>query len=345
MKKLFVASLILLGFSAQAQEEIKGGPVNVPSEGIIDGVFIQEHIPTKRMIPYESVREADAIWSRRVWESIDLREKINHQLYYPLDDISRTGVWTKNSSRWSLWTIIRTHLLNGDLTLFSPFNPILMGFGGLDGDQLKYPIKPQPGLNFYTDTAFQEEVVRYLAEIGQPGTVPLIDEDPNSPNFGQNLIITDPVTGGQSFVYDPPDTTWRTSKDIVQYRLKEDWFFDKERSVLDVRIIAIAPVKYTTEKDPNGRVQITGMEEMFWLYFPHCRFVFNNYFVYNAKNDAQWMSFDDLFWKRRFNAVAYKESNTYDRDIETYRIGVDALWESERIKNEIRNIEHDVWSF
>lgn len=345
MKKLFVASLILLGFSAQAQEEIKGGPVNVPSEGIIDGVFIQEHIPTKRMIPYESVREADAIWSRRVWESIDLREKINHQLYYPLDEISRTGVWTKNSSRWSLWTIIRTHVLNGDLTLFSPFNPVLLGFGGLDGDQLKYPVKPQPGLNFYTDSAFQQEVVRYLAQVGMPGVVPLIDEDPNSPNFGQNLIETDPVTGGQTFVYDPPDTTWFISKDIVQYRLKEDWFFDKERSVLDVRIIAIAPVKYTTEKDPNGRVQITGMEEMFWLYFPHCRFVFNNYFVYNAKNDAQWMSFDDLFWKRRFNAVAYKESNTYDRDIETYRIGVDALWESERIKNEIRNIEHDVWSF
>jgi len=347
MKKLFVVSLIMLGFSAQAQEEIKGGPVNVPSPevGIIDGVFIQEHIPTKRMIPYESVREADAIWSRRVWESIDLREKINHPLYYPLDEISRTGVWTKNASRWSLWTIIRTHVLNGDLTVFSPYNPVLMGFGGLDGDQLKYPVRPQPGLNFYTDSAFQEEVVRYMAQIGQPGTVPLIDEDPNSPNFGQNLVVTDPVTGQQSFVYDPPDTTWYVSKDIVQYRLKEDWFFDKERSVLDVRIIAIAPVRYATEKDPNGRVQITGMEEMFWLYFPHCRFVFNNYFVYNDKNDAQWMSFDDLFWKRRFNAVAYKESNTYDRDIETYRIGVDALWESERIKNEIRNIEHDVWSF
>lgn len=344
MKKVFVASLILLGFSASAQEEIKGGPVNVPSDGIIDGVFIQEHIPTKRMIPYEYVREADAVWSRRVWESIDLREKINLPLYYPLDEISRTGVWTKNASRWSLWTIIRTHVLNGDLTVFSPYNPILLGFGGMDGDQLKYPIKPQPGLNFYTDTAFQASLSRYLAEIGQQGTTPLIDEDPNSPTYGQNLVVTD-ANGLQSFVYDPPDTTWFVSEDIVQYRIKEDWFLDKERSILDKRIIAICPVRYRKDKDPNGRVQIQGLEEMFWLYFPHCRFVFNNYFVYNDKNDAQWMSFDDLFWKRRFNAVAYKESNTYDRDIETYRVGVDALWESERIKNEIRNIEHDVWSF
>ena len=80
-----IYSLLAVAFlgstDASAQiEEINGGPVNVPTEGIIDGVFIQEHIPTKRMIPYEYVREADAIWSRRVFEYIDLREKINHQM-------------------------------------------------------------------------------------------------------------------------------------------------------------------------------------------------------------------------------------------------------------------------
>jgi len=57
------------------------------------------------------------------------------------------------------------------------------------------------------------------------------------------------------------------------------------------------------------------------------------------------MSFDDLFWKRKFNAVAYKKSNNYDRNIETYRSGLDALYEAEKINNDIRNIEHDVWSF
>ena len=80
-------------------------------------------------------------------------------------------------------------------------------------------------------------------------------------------------------------------------------------------------------------------------YFPHCRFVFNNYFVYNDANDAQWMSFDDVFWKRRFSSVMYKESNVYDRKIESYRAGVEALMEAEKIKEEIRTIEHDVWSF
>ena len=134
------------------------------------------------------------------------------------------------------------------------------------------------------------------------------------------------------------------SNEIVEYHLKEDWFIDKQRSVLDVRIIAIAPVKYSTQIN-NGKLQITGMEEMFWLYFPHCRFVLNNYYTYNSKNDSQWMSYDDLFLKRRFNSVVYKESNTQDRDISDYRIGVEAIQEAEVIKEEIRGIEHDVWSF
>lgn len=333
---LAVALLGSTGANAQI-EEINGGPVNVPTEGIIDGVFIQEHIPTKRMIPYEYVREADAIWSRRVFEYIDLREKINHQMYYPLDEITNQGVWVRNASRWSLWTVIRQHVLNGDLRVFSPYNPFNK-FGEWDGYQLKYPVDPEPGLNFYTDSAYREEMVYFLGYLGPQSDIPLTDE------YGDPQIRITP-DGFQEYVYPPRDTIWYTSKDIVQYRIKEDWFFDKERSVLDVRILAMAPVVYDMEEDANGNKSISGMKELFWLYFPHCRFVFNNYFVYNDKNDAQWMSFDDLFWKRRFNSVIYKESNTYDRKIESYRAGVDALHESEQIKNEIRNIEHDVWSF
>jgi len=40
---------------------------------------------------------------------------------------------------------------------------------------------------------------------GNPGTVPLIDKDPNSPNFGENLIVMDATTGTQSFVYEAPN--------------------------------------------------------------------------------------------------------------------------------------------
>lgn len=343
---MLIAGLTLAAGGTNPGEEISGGPINVPSDGIIDGVYIQQHIPTKRMIPYEYVREADAMWSRRVWEYIDLREKINHPLYYPHDEIPGGGeTWIKNATRWSLWTVIRTHVMNGDLTVYSPYLPELQGTAGNDGDQLKYPILPQPGLNYYTDSVYRSTMSYYLGRvIEDTDPQPLIDEDPNSPNFGEPLTRIDPATGFEEFVYPPPTQVPYLSQDIIQYRLKEDWFFDKERSVLDVRIIAMAPVVYTIDES-GGTKQVKGMEEIFWLYFPHCRFVFNNYFVYNDKNDSQWMSFDDLFWKRKFNGVIYKATNTFDRQIESYRNGIDALYESEKIKDEIRLIEHDVWSF
>ena len=95
-------------------------------------------------------------------------------------------------------------------------------------------------------------------------------------------------------------------KDIIRYDIKEDWFFDKQRSMLDVRIIGICPVVYN-ENSITGA--INGVKPLFWLYFPECRFVFQNFFVYNPENDAQRMSFDDLFWKRDFSSYIIKESN------------------------------------
>lgn len=337
MKSLFVniAAVLAVGF-AYAQIE-DAGPVNSPNPGIIDGIVLKEHIPTKRMIPYEFVREADVMWSKRVWQTIDLRERMNHTLYYPFDEITPAGEWIKHGERWSLWTVIRHNILNGKLTAFLPYNPNNQ-FGEWDGDQLKYGLYPEQGLTYATDSIFRTKILYCLGKLGPQSDIPLTDE------YGDPLVITLP-DGSQEFAYPPRDTIWFVSKDIIEYRIKEEWFFDKERSVLDQRIIALAPVVYKMEVDAQGNESIGGTMELFWLYFPHCRFVFNNYFCYNDKNDAQWMSFDDLFWKRRFTSYIFKESNGFDRKIETYRSGVDALRESEKIKEEIRTLEHDVWDF
>jgi gliding motility associated protien GldN len=235
-----------------------------------------------------------------------------------------------------LWTILRHHIINGDLKVFSPYNPYQEDMK--DGDQFKYMIAPEPGKNYYTDSIFRDKVFYYIGKIGKQSDIPL------SNMFGEDSIRVN-ADGSQEFVYPAPDTLWIDSKDVVQYRLKEDWFFDKERSVLDVRILGIAPVVYKVEETPSGQKTIVGLEEKYWLYFPHCRYILNNYFVYNEQNDAQWMSFDDLFWKRQFNSTIYKESNVFDRTVDSYRTGVDALMESEKITEEIRLFEHDVWHF
>lgn len=179
------------------------------------------------------------------------------------------------------------------------------------------------------------------------------------------------------------------SRSITAFNIKEDWFFDKERSLLDKRIIAIAPVakmkgELPDPKDgaqpidrfsqvllidnkgdliamaddplnPSGPPKFdvftpTSQEfviekELFWLYFPELRNVMVNYYVYNNQSDAQWMSFDDFFWKRMFSATIYRASDQFDREIEDYRYGVDALYEAEKIKENMRTWETDLWNY
>lgn len=316
---------LLLCSSLPLQAQV--GPVNV-NNGIIDGPFMRTTIPTKAIVPYDYNREADIVWSKRVWRSIDLRQKMNLGLYYPLDSYDSDGNWIRHNTHWSLWTVIKTEILAGNITVYSPYNPVAYTF--TDGDQFKYPILPKEGGNYNSDSVYRENLSYYLYMFGEESDIPYKDM------FGY-----DSLNEKGELVYPPREMIPYTSKDIVSYKLKEDWFFNKETSVMDVRIIGIAPEIYI--RDADGTV--TGKKELFWLYFPECRYAFNNYLAYNPKNDAQWMSYDDLFWKRRFASTIVKQSNVYDRGIETYRSGVDALQEAAQITAQIRKIEHDVWSF
>ncbi|MBD3637837.1 MAG: gliding motility protein GldN [Crocinitomicaceae bacterium] len=346
MKRLiFSLMMIFAGAGVFAQPDNSGdirGPIANPSPGVLDGVYVREHIPTKKVIPYEFVREADVAWSKRVWRVIDLREKFNHPLYYPLDDL-RPGdeegdlVWRKNPTRWSLWTILRYHVFTGDITLYSPFDPDW--FAWKDGDQLKYPITPAlygqgPSYNMYTDSVFAKYVknLEYFGQLDKTSARVAVKSqiDP----------LMDSIDNNGNVVYYDREFEWYTAEDIVQYRIKEDWYFDNERSVMDVRIIAICPVVYQMEG-----TSISGFKELFWVYFPECRYVLQNFYVQSRHNDSQRMSFDDLFWKRMFNSYIYKESNIYDRELQNFRAGVEALLEAERIKDKIFKFEHDLWSF
>lgn len=342
MKKLiFSLGIVVMasGVLAQPNDEIRG-PIANPAPGVLDGVYVQEHVPTKKVVPYEYVREADVAWAKRVWRVIDLREKFNHPLYYPLDDIrpdvsGNIDVWKRNPTRWSLWTIIRYHVFSGDLVPYSPYDPDW--YDWKDGDLFKYPITSDkyglgPGGNFYTDSLYRDKLKEYFGLLDLSGGLVAMKS--------QLYPDEDSIDASGNVVYFERDYMWYLSKDIVQYRIKEDWFFDKERSVLDVRIIGICPVVYNRDESGN----INGLKELFWLYFPECRYVFQNFFVQNKDNDAQRMSFDDLFWKRMFQSYIVKSSNIYDREIDSYKAGVDALLESERIKEEIFTFEHDLWN-
>ncbi len=297
-------ALLLLTITASAQLPSTGTAAN---SGVLDGVYVQEHIPTKRVVQYTHLREADVMWSKRVWRTIDLREKQNHPLFFPTTPIS---------DRMSLYDVIKYGVLDeGSLTIYD--------VTGLFDDQFRFPVKREPG---EIDSVYKLRLESYFGEVSTEAKIDMETGMEMYDEFG-NPEFEDV-------------TSQYEAREIIRYEIKEDWFFDKQRSVLDVRIIGISPV--VQMKDQSGNVM--GVKNLFWLYFPECRYVFQNFFVYNPHNDAQRMSFDDLFWKRDFNSYIHKESNIFDRNVSPNWKGVDALLESEKIKGEMFRLEHDLWN-
>jgi gliding motility associated protien GldN len=261
------------------------------TQTVLDGAYVPEHNPTRRMVPYPHLRQADVMWERRIWEVIDIRQKQNQSLYLPLEEIA---------NRKSLFDVIRKGILEDfSITAYS-LGPTQ------EDDEFRYPMNPTE-----VDSVLNPIVLRYKEDLDTGEKIPVENKEPY------------------------------TSDDIVAYKIKEVWLFDKQRSERYVRIIGLAPVVLLTNADG----EVKGKKDLFWLYFPECRWVFANNEVYNLHNEAQRMTFDDLFQKRMFSGYVIKEDNVFNREIASYAKGIDALLESEKIKNNLFLMEHDLWHY
>lgn len=262
------------------------------AQNVLDGVYVKEHTATRTPLSYPFLREADVMWSKRIWRYVDLGEKINLPLKYPL---------TKSTAdRKSLVDVIMDAVSEGSLTAYSAVD-----------DEFTAPV-----------------TLKEIESRGGARTDTMQMSRPDPPYDSYDTVIT------RDFSRDK----------VIGYRIKEDWFFDRQRSVIEVRIIGIAPMILATNEAGEAR---EGNQKipLFWLYYPEARKLFANSEVYNRANDAERRSFDDIFQKRFFSSYIYKESNVFDRRIEDYKQGLNALLESERVKDEITNLEHDMWEY
>jgi len=66
----------------------------------------KEMFSDKKYLEYPHVDEKDIMWSKVVYEEIDLSEKFNHPLFFPNDNLYET-------ERRSLWRTIREAILDG----------------------------------------------------------------------------------------------------------------------------------------------------------------------------------------------------------------------------------------
>lgn len=129
-------------------------------------------------------------------------------------------------------------------------------------------------------------------------------------------------------------------EDVKRFRVKEDWYFDKQYSTLKVRILGIAPLKDVTDDAGNFLYE----QPLFWVRYPDCREYLARHKVFIEGNDSNPMSWEDLFEMRRFSSYVWKESNVYNRRLQDYLEANDRLLEGEKIKKEIFSFEHDLWT-
>jgi len=297
MKKLILllvtTTLCVVGVNAQ----------DVLTTEEMNSAFKKEKHHNKKVQQYAALRQADVMWSRKIWREIDLRQKINHPFYYPEND----GVGHTIEDRKSLIDVIYSAILEGSITAYG--NPVR-------DDEFREPMTPE---EIKAIGGAKEEWISVPDwEARAEGDPEAMKDTLNKEPFNRNSI--------------------------KKWRLKEEWFFDKQRSVMDVRIIGLAPLQEDRDEVTN---QLTGtFSPLFWVYFPEAREVLINAEVFNSvKNDAERRTYDDIFWKRMFGSTITKESNVADRKVNEYMIGLDGLLEAERIKAEIFNMEHDLWEY
>ena len=242
------------------------------------------------------IDDRDILWSKIVYEKIDLSERINFPLLYPTNDN------LYKDERKSLWRIIKEAIIN---------------------DSIK---------NAY---------------------------DPSNDNFTTKISI-DSVKGqifSKEIVNGQEAFKQLESADIRSYDIKGIWYFDKRMGEMKYRLLGIRPVG----KDINASVDPDLTEEeqelnqeniantpLFWIWYPDLRPLVHKEKVFNERNNALRITFDQLLTARRFNAYIYKVDNVHeDRTISTYlpKDPFLQMLESNRIKEEIRNFEQDMWNY
>lgn len=94
---------------------------------------------------------------------------------------------------------------------------------------------------------------------------------------------------------------------VTKFRVKEDIFFDKQRSRLETRIIGVAPLMNITTSAELA--ESVGATPAFWLYFPQLRYSLVQVDISDPDKGLYDMTMDDFFVQNKFASTIVRESS------------------------------------
>lgn len=288
----------------------------------------QMNYDNDKPLAYGYVHDRDILMGKTIWEFIDLNQRVNFPLLYPVDTANIGG------DRRSLFNVLISAIKKGEITeVYAD-----------DYFNTKRTLKDVAGVFTYIDTipsGFDE--INNNWDLYYPKAQPAkVKRDKKG-----KIISETPASTPEAKVLDPQfiNKSELTAQDVDGYRIKGYWYFDKRQGELKYRLLAICPVAREARDIGNDKAEPI---ELFWIYFPSARDVLHRNKAFNDRNSAMPITFDHLLNSRRFNGEIYKEENVYgDRAIAEYMKDNSQfqLLESDRIKDKIRDFEQDMWNY
>ena len=285
-------------------------------------------------LPYGYVHDRDVLLGKTTWEIVDINERINFPLYYPIDTANI------GKDRRSLFDVLIKNIKNGKISEVY----------GDDYFNSKKSLKDMTSSFTYVDTTNAGR-----EELNNNHDLYFGTESAGSPERvikkkGKVVQVIPAVPAGRQPAAKTLDKQYidqreLTAQDVSGYKIKGYWYFDKRQGELKYRLLGICPVAPEAREIGNDNADVI---ELFWVYFPAIRNVLHDAYAFNDRNSAMPVSFDHLLNSRRFNGVIYKEENVFgDRLISDYMKdnAQNQLLESARVKEKIRDFESDMWNY
>jgi len=130
------------------------------------------------------------------------------------------------------------------------------------------------------------------------------------------------------------------SSEVLEYFIKEAWYFDQNNSVFDVKTLAICPILSIV--DDFGAEQTTAL---FWLPYENLRPYINTTYIMTSNiNNAKKFTLDDYFRRRMFDGEIIKTENLMNRTMSEMYPQPDSLkLAQENIEKQLVTFEESLW--